>query len=255
MTGHATSCTTPRPESICNQADFVLALDHLRRRAAAGASRQRIGLDSLVRTTGIPRSSLHGYLAGTSLPPADRLDTLVLALGATPREAHEWALALDRLFDGVLTRRIRADEDLQLPTENARVRSRRARGLHTVPVLLPERRRADSGTGPVVVQACVCCTWAGTHTYAEPNARSCRTGFLHAGNNWFLGQTHGTADAGDSGAPVAQIWLYTQADIAYDSDGGWGWVPANVVANAASHAPLPGLPYLERPRMSDASIR
>lgn len=255
MTSHATSCATPRPESICNQADFVLELDHLRRRAAAGSSRQRIGLDSLVRTTDIPRSSLHGYLAGTSLPPADRLDTLVLALGATPREAHEWALALDRLFDGVLTRRIRTEDELQLPTENARVRSQRARGLHTGPIPLPEHLVGNRAGGPVVVHACVCCTWAGTHTYAEPDARSRRTGFLHAGNNWFLCQADGAPNPGSTHGPLSQIWLYTQADIAYDCDGGWGWVPANVVANAVRNSPLPGLLYWERPEMSDASIR
>ncbi|MBO1756148.1 hypothetical protein [Allobranchiibius sp. CTAmp26] len=254
MTEHATRATTPRPESICNQADFVFELDHLRRRAAAGASRQRIGLDSLVRATGIPRSSLHGYLAGTSLPPADRLDTLVLALGATPSEAREWALALDRLFDGALTRRIRVDAELQLPTENARVRSRRARGLHTGPVPLPDRPGGDGANGPIVVHACVCTTWAGSHTYTEPNAGSRRTGFLHAGNNWFLGQAGGGPNPGTTHAPLSHMWLYTQADIAYDSDGGWGWVPANAVANAQCNTPLPGLLQWKRPEMSDASI-
>ena len=255
MTTHTTRAATPRPESICNQADFVLELDHLRRRAAAGSPRQRIGLDSLVRTTRIPRSSLHGYLAGTSLPPADRLDSLVLALGATPREAHEWALALDRLFDGVLTRRIKADAELQLPTENARVRSQRARGLHTGPVPLPDGVGTDQANGPVVVHACVCSTWAGTHTYAEPDAGSRRTGFLHAGNNWFLAQAHGGPNPGTARAPLSRMWLYTQADISYDGDGGWGWVPANAVANALSDTPLPGLLHWERPRMSDVSIR
>jgi len=45
-----------------NLADFVLHLDRLRRRAARGTARQRVGLDALARQAGIPRSTLESKI-------------------------------------------------------------------------------------------------------------------------------------------------------------------------------------------------
>lgn len=240
----------PRPEQICNRADFVLELDRLRRRAAAGSGKQRIGLDRLSRISGIPRSSLHDYLAGTSLPPADRLDALVLALGASSCEAREWARALDRLVDVVMSRRAAPSPEIALlPTANADVRRLRARNLHEIalPQGLEHLRPADCEEA--VLTAAVCNTWAGTFVYSAPDGDSARTGYLNAGNNWFLWQTRGALNPSRDDVP-SDVWLYTQADVAIDADGGWGWAPANVVADARPFEVLHGLPFLDRPGKS-----
>lgn len=232
----------PQPALIANQADFVLHLDRLRRRAIR-AGGQRVGLDRLSRLTGIPRSSLHGYLVGLTLPPPDRLDALVVALGSTPSETHEWAQALDRLVDAALDVRRTDDQWLELPSGHEAVRRRRSVGLADCP-----ERGGDDATGPVgpsVLSAHVCSTWTGTYVYAEPTLLSPRTGFLLPGNNWFLCQAVGALNPPLGEAVASDIWLFTQGDRAYSDQGGWGWAPATAVAGAEPFTPLPGLRWRE----------
>lgn len=57
-------------------------------------------LRALERLTGIPRTTIQGWLRGTRLANRDRLDCLVRALGATPDERAACAQALDRISSG-----------------------------------------------------------------------------------------------------------------------------------------------------------
>jgi len=98
--GRASDAHLPaRPDQIFSAEDLTLHLDRLRRSAAAGKPQRRIGLDQLARATGIPRSTLHTYLSGATLPPASALDRLVIALGCSDEEVRAWATAWDRVTD------------------------------------------------------------------------------------------------------------------------------------------------------------
>lgn len=70
--------------------DFGAALDDMRRA-------QGLSLSVLSRRTGIPRSTLHTYLAGRSLPAAGTLDCITIALGVAEKELRSWAEARDRV--------------------------------------------------------------------------------------------------------------------------------------------------------------
>ena len=237
----SSSGLAPQPALVSNVADLVVQLDRLRRRAGLGHGR-RIGLDQLSRLTGIPRSSLHGYLVGATLPPADRLDALVVALGCTAAETHEWAQALERLEETSLEDRRGDDAWQRLPTGHAAVRGRRVRGL----AACPERGAGDltDPAGPSVLHAVVCTTWTGTYVYAEPVAASSRRGYLLPGNNWFLCQTRGGANPSLGDSVRSDIWLFTQADRTHGDWDGWGWAPATAIAGASS-GPIPGVRWRE----------
>lgn len=86
----------PDPHRVHSAADLVRELDLLRRRAAGGSRRTRVSLDRIAAETGIPRSTVHSYVSGGRLPPADSLDGIVISLGATAAEQREWAEALYR---------------------------------------------------------------------------------------------------------------------------------------------------------------
>ncbi|MHA3703107.1 NB-ARC domain-containing protein [Jatrophihabitans sp. YIM 134969] len=83
----------PEPDRIEDLADLASHLDALRRRAADGTGKARVSLAALAGAVGIPRSTTHLYVTGRSLPPADVLDGIVIALGATPEEQRAWAEA------------------------------------------------------------------------------------------------------------------------------------------------------------------
>ncbi|WP_018349408.1 ATP-binding protein [Longispora albida] len=77
--------------------ELLAELGRLRVRAARGTGRAQVSLRDLARATGVPRSSLSQYLNGQALMPGDVLDAVVLALGATPAEAREWAEAWEHV--------------------------------------------------------------------------------------------------------------------------------------------------------------
>ncbi len=87
------------PAEVQSRDDLVAALDRLRQRAARGSGRGRVSLDRIARATGIPRSTVHSYVRGLRLPPADALDAIVVALGCAPGEQASWAAALERVSD------------------------------------------------------------------------------------------------------------------------------------------------------------
>ncbi|HEX2901915.1 MAG TPA: NB-ARC domain-containing protein [Jatrophihabitans sp.] len=86
----------PDPRRVHDPDGLVRELGLLRIRAARGRGRGRVSLNDIATSTAIPRSTVHAYLSGGRMPPADSLDAMVVALGATPAEQREWAEALYR---------------------------------------------------------------------------------------------------------------------------------------------------------------
>ena len=65
------------------------------------------------------------------------------------------------------------------------------------------------------------------------------SGYLYAGNNWFVCQARGGENPAVGNARN-NVWLYTQGDVGY-SYRGWGWFPATHVSGGGNYDPIPGL--------------
>jgi hypothetical protein len=89
----------PRPESVGTFEALRAELARLRVRGARGSGKAQLSLRDVAATSSIPRTTLANYLSGASIIPADQLDAVVLALGATPDEATAWAAAWERAMD------------------------------------------------------------------------------------------------------------------------------------------------------------
>nr|AGS49719.1 hypothetical protein [uncultured bacterium esnapd14] len=87
----------PDPDAVSALDDLAGALDQLRCRAARGTHKTRVSLADLAGRVGIPRSTLHTYVTGRTLPPVEILDRIVIALGASPTEQAGWADAWFRV--------------------------------------------------------------------------------------------------------------------------------------------------------------
>jgi DNA-binding CsgD family transcriptional regulator/tetratricopeptide (TPR) repeat protein/transcriptional regulator with XRE-family HTH domain len=74
-------------------------LRELRGREARLRDGREITFRELAHKTGWSRSVVRDYLAGQTLPPADRFDALVILLGAGPEERRQLASARDRVAD------------------------------------------------------------------------------------------------------------------------------------------------------------
>ncbi|WP_166663948.1 ATP-binding protein [Actinophytocola oryzae] len=72
-------------------------LDLLRRRAAGGTRKARVSLTDLAARVSLPRSTVHTYVAATTFCPAEALDRIVIALGASPAEQAQWSEAWYRV--------------------------------------------------------------------------------------------------------------------------------------------------------------
>lgn len=108
--GREQGVSGPDPQRVHDLVDLARELDLLRARAARGSRRRRIGLDALAARVDVPRSTVHAYATGKHLPPADVLDGIVIALGATSAEQRQWSEAWFRVSAGIDTqRRLRAD--------------------------------------------------------------------------------------------------------------------------------------------------
>jgi hypothetical protein len=77
--------------------DLVRELNLLRSRAARGTRSARVSLEELAARVDEPKSTIHAYLTGRRLAPAQLLDRMVIALGTTPAEQREWAEAWYRV--------------------------------------------------------------------------------------------------------------------------------------------------------------
>ncbi|MCS7479263.1 tetratricopeptide repeat protein [Umezawaea endophytica] len=90
----------PDPGSVETSADLVRELDLLRVRAAAGSRKARVTLEDLAARVALPRSTVHAYVSGVTTAPADVLDRVVIALGASPAEQAAWSEAWFRVVRG-----------------------------------------------------------------------------------------------------------------------------------------------------------
>lgn len=82
-------------------------------------------------------------------------------------------------------------------------------------------------------------TWC--HNYASYRTvhRGAVTGYLYAGNNWFICQQR-FGENPRPGSARNNWWLYTQGDVGY-RESGWGWFPATYVSGGGNYQPIPGL--------------
>ncbi len=103
---------TPDPNAVHSLEDLATQLDRLRRQQGRRHGYVRTSLDLLGRASGIPRSTLHTYITGAVLPPAESLDRIVLALGCGTAQLRSWAQAWERVADTERGSRARA----QLPS-------------------------------------------------------------------------------------------------------------------------------------------
>lgn len=87
----------PDPTRVSTLDDLVRELNLLRSRAARGTRSARISLEELAGRVGEPKSTIHAYLTGRRLAPAQLLDRMVIALGTSPAEQREWAEAWYRV--------------------------------------------------------------------------------------------------------------------------------------------------------------
>jgi len=87
----------PDPARVVSLDDLVRELNLLRSRAARGTRSARVSLEELAGRVGEPKSTIHAYLTGKRLAPAQLLDRMVIALGTTPAEQREWAEAWYRV--------------------------------------------------------------------------------------------------------------------------------------------------------------
>ncbi|MDQ1739771.1 MAG: hypothetical protein QOE53_1423, partial [Pseudonocardiales bacterium] len=91
------SASGPDPARVASLDDLARELGLLRSRAARGTRSARVSVEDLAGRVVEPRSTIHAYLTGKRLAPAQVLDRMVIALGATSAEQHEWAEAWYRV--------------------------------------------------------------------------------------------------------------------------------------------------------------
>ena len=77
--------------------DLARALRELRRRHARGRSDTELTYRELSAASGYAHSVIGDYFTGKTLPPTDRLDVLVVLLGATSEEQKAFATARDQI--------------------------------------------------------------------------------------------------------------------------------------------------------------
>ena len=92
--------TGPDPAHVTDLTELATQFDLLRVRAARGSGRPKVSLAELTRRLGLPptsKSTVHSYVTGKTLAPAEVLDRIVIALGASPAEQRAWAEAWYRI--------------------------------------------------------------------------------------------------------------------------------------------------------------
>lgn len=99
MNGDRSEPGRPDPGRVKCLDDLARELDLLRRWAARGSRKTRVSLSDLAARVDLPRSTVHAHVSGTTLPPPDVLDAIVIALGADGPELRDWAEAWHRACD------------------------------------------------------------------------------------------------------------------------------------------------------------
>lgn len=87
----------PDPRRVYNLDTLARELGLLLARASSGSRSPRVTLADLTRRIGLPRATIHNYITGNTLAPADVLDQIVVALSASPEEQREWSEAWFRV--------------------------------------------------------------------------------------------------------------------------------------------------------------
>lgn len=111
----------PDPSLVTGLAELARQFDLLRARAARGSGRPRVSLAELTRRLGLPptsKSTVHSYVTGRTLVPAEMLDRMVIALGATVAEQRDWAEAWYRLSSPARRKRRYSPSGLPDPPEH-----------------------------------------------------------------------------------------------------------------------------------------
>ena len=134
----------PDPSRVSTLDDLAREVGLLRCRAARGSHSARISLDEVARRVAEPKSTIHAYLTGKRLPPAEVLDRIVIALEATRAEQREWAEAWYRVSAAQETARrstvgVAASGPRQLPLPVDRFTGRAAELAALDELLLGER--------------------------------------------------------------------------------------------------------------------
>lgn len=126
-TDRAVASSAPDARRVTDVEALARELGLLRVRAAQGTPTARVSLDELARRIDQPRSTVHAYVTGKHMPPSAVLDSMVIALGATPAEQRLWNDAWYRVAADAEDRRrtrgpdpagsSRADVPKELPTD------------------------------------------------------------------------------------------------------------------------------------------
>ncbi|ATE52706.1 tetratricopeptide repeat protein [Actinosynnema pretiosum] len=101
MTGAPRRSGGVSPALVRTLSDLSRELELLRGRAARGSGKAKVSLAELAAQVGVPKSTMHTYVTGSTLAPADVLDRVVIALGATPAEQSLWGEAWFRVAESV----------------------------------------------------------------------------------------------------------------------------------------------------------
>jgi transcriptional regulator with XRE-family HTH domain len=94
---HSARQCGPDPKRVETLDDLARELGLLRARAARGTRSARVSVDELATRLGEPKSTIHAYMTGRRLAPAELLDRIVIALGSPPAEQRDWAEAWYRV--------------------------------------------------------------------------------------------------------------------------------------------------------------
>lgn len=157
------------PRRVRTLADLSRALELLRARAARGSHKTKISIAELARRVAEPRSTVHSYVTGRLLAPADVLDRMVTALGATSAELREWGEAWFRVAANQEFRKRNGHVPRELPAEVSEFTGR-AGELAELDRLLtdPARKVVLSGVAGVGKTA-LAVRWGHTVTSAFPD--------------------------------------------------------------------------------------
>ncbi|MEU4251920.1 tetratricopeptide repeat protein [Amycolatopsis sp. NPDC026612] len=120
MTLVGTNAGGPDPARITDAAGFVREVDLLRRQAARGTGKARVGLTELAGRVDVPRSTVHAYVSGKIHPPSDVFDRIVIALGVPRTAWASWNEAWFRVAAHLHTQKQAADPPVvprQLPLD------------------------------------------------------------------------------------------------------------------------------------------
>jgi tetratricopeptide (TPR) repeat protein len=174
--------------------DLARALRELRRRHARGRSDTELTYRELSAASGYAHSVIGDYFTGKTLPPTDRLDVLVVLLGATSEEQKAFATARDRIEE--LRRHAPAQvPSHQLPAATPHFIGRSAELAALTGLVEPEAAKAGAG---VAVAAITGMAGVGKTTLALQWAH-------HVADRFPDGQLHVNLRGFDPAAPAGQV--------------------------------------------------